>query len=153
MLTLLIACFSQLDVVTQAPLLDFLEDSSQRSDLERQTQAFMGSVTQSILPTVVKVDLHHITSLLGLLIFKNDIATVAQTRVCTLSIHITSFIQLMLLQPGLALLTMFLTRVAVITQSVNITDPADLPTVEQATQWYVLFLHFFLPELTDWTGK
>src|SRR5271156_1323421 len=52
LLTLLVACFSQLDVVHQAPCLDYIKDTQERSDVERQTQAFLGSVMQSILPVV-----------------------------------------------------------------------------------------------------
>jgi DNA topoisomerase 2-associated protein PAT1 len=81
LLTFLVACFSQLDVVKLAPFLDSLEDSSERSEAERQTQAFLGSVLQSILPVVAKASLRLVTGLLSLLISRSDIVAVTQTRV------------------------------------------------------------------------
>jgi Topoisomerase II-associated protein PAT1. len=82
MLTLLVACFSRLDVVVRAPLLDSLEETRERSDVERQTQAFLGSVLQSILPVVAKAGLRLISGLLGLLLDRSNIVAVTQTRVC-----------------------------------------------------------------------
>jgi DNA topoisomerase 2-associated protein PAT1 len=82
LMTLLVACFTQLDVVKEAPLLDALEDSPERAETERQTQAFLGSVLQSILPIVANLELHVVTALLGLLIDRShDIAAVAKTKV------------------------------------------------------------------------
>lgn len=81
LLTFLVACFSQLDVVKLAPFLDSLEDSPERSEAERQTQAFLGSVLQSILPVVAKAGLRLVTGLLSLLISRSDIVAVTQTRV------------------------------------------------------------------------
>jgi DNA topoisomerase 2-associated protein PAT1 len=82
MLTLLVACFNQLDVVRQAPILDSQEESREQMDGERQTQAFLGSVLQSILPVVAKAALRLISGLLGLLLDRSDIVAVAKTRVC-----------------------------------------------------------------------
>jgi DNA topoisomerase 2-associated protein PAT1 len=81
LLTLLVACFSQLDVVKHAPLLDSLEETPERQDVERQTQAFLGSVLQSILPVIAKAELRVITGLLGLLLDRTNIVVSAQTRV------------------------------------------------------------------------
>lgn len=75
------ATFSQLDVFRMAPLLDSLEDTAERREAERQTQAFLGSVLQSILPEVAKASLQIVTGLLSLLIDRSNIAVVAQTRV------------------------------------------------------------------------
>ena len=80
LLTFLVACFSQLDVVKLAPLLDLIDDSPERSEAERQTQAFLGSVLQSILPVVAKAGLRLVTGLLSLLISRSDIVAVTQTR-------------------------------------------------------------------------
>lgn len=80
-LTLLVACFSQLDVVRQAPQLDSLEESRKYNDIENQTQAFLGSVVQSILPVVAKAGLRLVGGLLGLLVERNNIVAVAGTRV------------------------------------------------------------------------
>jgi len=82
MLTLLVACFSQLDVIIRAPSLDSLEATRERAEVERQTQAFLGSVLQSILPVVAKAGLRLVSGLLGLLLDRSDIVAVTQTRVC-----------------------------------------------------------------------
>jgi DNA topoisomerase 2-associated protein PAT1 len=81
MLTLLVACFNQLDVVTNGPLLDTLGESRAQQDAERQTQAFLGSVLQSILPVVAKSSLRLVSGLLGLLLDRTDIVAVTKTRV------------------------------------------------------------------------
>ena len=81
MLTLLVACFHQLDVVTQSPILDHPQETRERSEAERQTQAFLGSALQSILPVVAKANLRLVTGLLGLLLDRSDVVVVAQTRV------------------------------------------------------------------------
>ncbi|KDR65731.1 hypothetical protein GALMADRAFT_81573 [Galerina marginata CBS 339.88] len=125
LLTLLVACFSQLDVVKQAPVLDSVIDTQERSDVERQTQAFLGSVMQSILPVVSVANLRLVTGLLGLLLHRSDVVTVAQTR------------------PGLALLTLFLSRVEVIKQTIATSDLAEAPTVEESQQWRLMFDHLF----------
>jgi len=126
LLTLLVACFSQLDVVVHASLLEGSNESRERSDVERQTQAFLGSVLQSILPIVAKASLRLVTGLLGLLLDRTNIAVIAQTR------------------PGLALLTLFLSRVEVIKQSMaSATDVSELPSQEEAEQWQLIFDHLF----------
>ncbi|KAJ6621334.1 topoisomerase II-associated protein PAT1 [Mycena sp. CBHHK59/15] len=129
LMTLLVACFTQLDVVTQAPLLDVLEETMERAEVERQTQAFLGSVLQSILPVVAKLELHVVTALLGLLIERSqDIAAVTRTK------------------PGLALLTLFLSRVEVIKQAWS----SGAETLDHATagasleQWQAVFDQFFV---------
>jgi len=92
LLTLLVACFDQLDVVKDASLLDFPndgdddgddndDDTLERVEVERQTNAFLASVMQSILPIVAKSNLCMITGLLGLLLDRSDIAAVARTKV------------------------------------------------------------------------
>jgi len=81
LLTLLVACFDQLDVVKDASLLDSLDDTSERAEVERQTNAFLASVMQSILPIVAKSNLCMITGLLGLLLDRSNIAAVARTKV------------------------------------------------------------------------
>lgn len=81
LLTLLVACFNQLEVVKQAPILDSAQDRPERSDVERQTQAFLGSVMQSILPVVSVANLRLVTGLLGLLLDRSNIVAVARTKV------------------------------------------------------------------------
>lgn len=81
LLTLLVACFDQLDVIKQAPILDSLVETPERAEVERQTQAFLGSVMQSILPVVSVAELRLVTGLLSLLLHRSNIVAVAQTRV------------------------------------------------------------------------
>ncbi|KAJ7672626.1 topoisomerase II-associated protein PAT1 [Mycena rosella] len=128
LMTLLVACFTQLDVVRQAPLLDVLEETAERAEVERQTQAFLGSVLQSILPIVANLELHVVTALLGLLIDRSqDIAAVAKTK------------------PGLALLTLFLSRVEVIKQAWGTgAEPVDLMTAGAALEQQAVFDQFFV---------
>jgi len=125
-LTLLVACFSQMDIVIHARILDLPEETAQQQDLERQTQAFLGSVVQSILPVVAKAGLRLVSGLLGLLLERSDIVSVTQTR------------------PGLAILTLFLSRVEVIKQSISTAaDLSELPTQEETEQWEMMFDHLF----------
>ncbi|KAI8996589.1 topoisomerase II-associated protein PAT1 [Trametes punicea] len=125
-LTLLVACFSQLDVVVQAPLLDTLEETREVKDLENQTQAFLGSVVQSLLPVIAKAQMRLVTGLFGLLLDRNDIIAIARTR------------------PGIALLTLFLSRAEVILQNVaNGSDVDEAPTPEELQSWSMLYNHLF----------
>ncbi|KAK0446633.1 topoisomerase II-associated protein PAT1 [Armillaria borealis] len=124
MLTLLIACFNQLDVFRQAPLLDTLEDTPERVEVERQTNAFLSNVLHSIISVVSNGSLRLVTGLLGLLLDRNNVSEVAQT------------------QPGLSLLTLFLTRVQVIKEGATVLEN-ELPTVEDANQWQLMFDHMF----------
>ncbi|OSD05523.1 hypothetical protein PYCCODRAFT_1362112 [Trametes coccinea BRFM310] len=127
LLTLLVACFSQLDVVLQAPLLDTLEETREVKDLESQTQAFLGSVVQSILPVIAKAQMRLVTGLFGLLLDRNDIVAIARTR------------------PGIALLTLFLSRAEVILQNVaNGSEVDETPTPDELQSWCVmLYNHLF----------
>jgi DNA topoisomerase 2-associated protein PAT1 len=126
LLTLLVACFSQLDVVKHAPLLDSLEETPERQDVERQTQAFLGSVLQSILPVIAKAELRVITGLLGLLLDRTNIVVSAQTR------------------PGIAMLTLFLSRVEIVKQGMSSAhESSEIPTSAEAQQWQTMFDHLF----------
>lgn len=80
-LTLLVACFSQLDVVIGAPLLDSLEDSPERQEVDTQTQLFLSTVIQTILPVIAKTGLRLISGLLGLLMERCELHIVARSIV------------------------------------------------------------------------
>jgi hypothetical protein len=82
LLTLLVACFDQLDVVQQAHLLDTVEETRERADAERQSEAFLIGVLHSILPVVARADLRLVTGLLGLLLDRTNIVLVARSGVC-----------------------------------------------------------------------
>ena len=83
LLTLIVACFSQLDVVHQAPRLDTLEESREIKDLETQTQAFLSSVVQSILPVIGKAQMRLVCGLFGILL-ESDLVAISRTRVCSM---------------------------------------------------------------------
>ncbi|OJT11571.1 DNA topoisomerase 2-associated protein pat1 [Trametes pubescens] len=125
-LTLVVACFSQLDVVVQAPLLDTLEETREVLDLEAQTQAFLGSVVQSILPVIAKAQMRLVTGLFGLLLESNNVIAIARTR------------------PGIALLTLFLSRAEVILQNVaNGSEVDETPSADELQSWSMLYNHLF----------
>ncbi|KAF9048292.1 hypothetical protein BDZ89DRAFT_1006914 [Hymenopellis radicata] len=124
-LTLLIACFSQLDVIRLAPILDTLEDTRERAEVERQTQAFLTSVMQVIVSVVSNGSLRLVTGLLGLLLDRNDIAAIAQT------------------EAGLVVITTLLARVEVIKQSLNTLPEEEMPTADDANQWQLMYDHMF----------
>ena len=81
LVTLLVACFSQLDVIIHSSLLDNPTESRDRLDMEKQTQVFLSSVVESILPVVAKTELRLISGWLGLLFERSDIVAVSQTSV------------------------------------------------------------------------
>lgn len=72
MLTLLVACFSQLDVVKDASI---LYDASEATDL------FLATVMQTMMLVVAKINLTPISGLLELLLKHNDILAMSHTRV------------------------------------------------------------------------
>jgi DNA topoisomerase 2-associated protein PAT1 len=76
-----------MDIIFHARILDLPEENTHQQDLERQTQAFLGSVIQSILPVVAKAGLRLISGLLGLLLERSDIISITQTRVCGHTFH------------------------------------------------------------------
>ena len=81
LLTLLVACFSQLDVVIDSPLLDSQEDSAERKEAERQTHTFMTTVLQCVSHTINGANLRLISGLLGLFMERCDTVSVGESRV------------------------------------------------------------------------
>jgi len=81
MLTLLVACFSQLDVVTDATII---------YDTSEATDTFLTTVMHTMMLVVAKITLTPISGLLELLIKHNDIMTICHTRVSTprFSLHV-----------------------------------------------------------------
>ncbi|KAG6844634.1 hypothetical protein H0H87_005291 [Tephrocybe sp. NHM501043] len=126
LLTLLVACFDQLDVVQNAYLLDSLEDTKERAEAERQTEAFLLGVLHSILPVVARAELKLVTGLLGLLLDRTNILRVAQSSA------------------GTALLTLFLSRVEVMKQAKSSgVELPEAPTSEEEIQWKTMYDHLF----------
>lgn len=87
LLTLLVACFSQLDVVVNAKVLDSLEETLERKDVDAQTQAFLGSVMQSLLPIAATASLRLVSGILGLFLERNEVGHVSRTKVGILDVH------------------------------------------------------------------
>ncbi|RDX54229.1 hypothetical protein OH76DRAFT_1398553 [Lentinus brumalis] len=122
LLTLIVACFLQLDVVRQAPLLDSLEETREVKDLEVQTQAFQNSVVQSILPVIAKAQMRLVIGLFGILLDECTVHSIAMTR------------------PGIALLTLFLSRVEVLRHNVATgSEVEELPTAEEMQRWHMMY--------------
>jgi DNA topoisomerase 2-associated protein PAT1 len=80
--TLLVAIFPQLDVVAQAPILDTVAPSEQRTEVELQTQMWVDHIPTFIMAAVSHASLHHISGWLGLLLHRMDVVAVANTQVC-----------------------------------------------------------------------
>lgn len=85
MLTLLVACFSQLDVVTDATII---------YDTSEATDAFLTTVMHTMMLVVAKITLTPISGLLELLMKHNDIMRICHTRVSVpdLQIHTSPLI-------------------------------------------------------------
>ncbi|PCH44187.1 hypothetical protein WOLCODRAFT_76293 [Wolfiporia cocos MD-104 SS10] len=131
-LTLIVACFNQLDVVAKAHLLDTLDNSDERTELENQTYEFVACVVGSVLPVATKASWEIVCGLLRILDDRNDIVVVAQTR------------------PGIALLTAFFARLETIQQNAAAGDISEMPTSEEQMKWQILFdrlLHKLAPTL------
>ena len=128
MFTLMIATFSQIDVVRRGPQLDseslFTRSADARSsttkDLEGETDLFLNTIIPAFLNTLAKQPLRMVGGLLCLLVERNNIVRVAQTK------------------PGIAFLTLFMSRAELLKQSAQAVEaPADIPppTEEEVQHW------------------
>ncbi|EIN05954.1 hypothetical protein PUNSTDRAFT_54266 [Punctularia strigosozonata HHB-11173 SS5] len=130
-LTLIHACFGQLDVVANAPLLDSLEDTEERKDVERQTQAFMEYGMRIVIPPLNAAPLKLLHMLLSTMLERNDIIAIARSK------------------PGISLLTLFMSRLENIKQSAS-TLAEEQPTAEEVQKWQHTFdvlFHRLMPEV------
>ncbi|GAA6011782.1 hypothetical protein JCM11491_000749 [Sporobolomyces phaffii] len=124
-LTLLVATFDTLDVVIDAPLLDQLDttgslDAKQkRLAVEAKTEALLNAVVAPIMQVVGTSQLRMVTGMLGLLLDRNDLNLVVRSK------------------PGLAFLTILLSRAESLNQSTPAPDAADL------AQWDRTFTYLF----------
>ncbi len=93
-MTLILACFSQLDVVKNSVILDQIEESPERKEAEKQLEAFIHHVMHALLPVAATAGVRLIRGLLGVLMTRNDIGAVARTRVslCLLIRHYITFV-------------------------------------------------------------
>ena len=79
---LLVACFSQLDVVRNATLLDSQVDSPERREAEEQTELFLSTVLQCILPVISQFNLGVASGMMGLMMEHGDMGLIIHSRVC-----------------------------------------------------------------------
>jgi len=130
--TLLIATFSSLDVVRSAALLDSSYVLNKASThlletvkaLETETDLFLGVIIPIFINTLGKLPLRIVAGMLGLFCDRNDIVRVAQSK------------------PGLAFLTIFLSRAEVLKQSAEAAQSGSevpVPDAQELQQWYVIF--------------
>ncbi|GAA5956454.1 hypothetical protein JCM3765_005664 [Sporobolomyces pararoseus] len=125
LLTLLVATFDTLDVVIDAPLLDQLDTTGslqakqRRLAVEAKTEALLNAVVAPIMQVVGTSQLRMVTGMLGLLLDRNDLNSVVRSK------------------PGLAFLTILLSRAESLNQSTPPPDAADLE------QWQRTFTYLF----------
>ncbi|KAL5492252.1 PAT1 [Sanghuangporus weigelae] len=124
---LLVACFSQLDVVKNAAILDQQEDTPERKEVDKQTQLFSSTVLQCILPVIAKFNLGVVFGMMGLLMEHCDMRLAIHSR------------------PGQSLLTAFLSRAEVIKSEMmaGSIDPSEVPTEEDLRSWQGVIVHLF----------
>jgi DNA topoisomerase 2-associated protein PAT1 len=84
-LSLIVATFSQVDVVARAPLLDSIEPSELRAEIERQTHLWQETVQVVFQQVVNQASLRIITSLFAMMMHRNNIVAVAGTEVSMFS--------------------------------------------------------------------
>lgn len=87
--TLMVACFSQLDVVRNSAVLDRLGDSLAYKEAVAQSEAFVHMTEmQYVLLVSAKCSLRIVSGLLGLFLERNDVVAMTQTPVSSSSLHV-----------------------------------------------------------------
>ncbi|KDE03800.1 hypothetical protein, variant [Microbotryum lychnidis-dioicae p1A1 Lamole] len=128
LLTLMVATFDTLDTVQDAPILDSLDETSgagsiegkqRRAVVETKTEAFLNAFLAPVMAVIGQAPLRMVTGMLGLLMERNDFSKVVQSK------------------PGLAFLTIFLSRAESIKQATPAPDAQDLKG------WQRTFDHLF----------
>lgn len=123
LLTLLVATFDTLEVVRDAPILDqpatVAEARQRRASVEQKTEALLNALIAPIMTVVGHAPLRMVTGMLGLLMDRNDLLKVVRSK------------------PGLAFLTILLSRAESLKQGSPAPESADLE------QWTVTFTHLF----------
>ena len=79
--TLLVACYSELDVVVHANALNTLDESLEYQEVDRQTHAFMASVFQVVLQALLNAPLPVMSRLMAVLLSHNVIVALCKTGV------------------------------------------------------------------------
>jgi DNA topoisomerase 2-associated protein PAT1 len=86
-LTLLVATFESLDVVSDAPLLDlpagsvFPSGKKSRPELELETELFMNCVVAPMMAVINEISLDLVTGLVSLLMARNDLMRISRSKV------------------------------------------------------------------------
>ncbi|KAN0061374.1 DNA topoisomerase 2-associated protein pat1 [Thecaphora frezii] len=118
-LTMVVASFETLDVVKLAPLLDDPSDdpskAEARNDIERQTETFANTIVPSMMQLAATAPMRIVSGMLALFVERNDAVRVAQTR------------------PGVAFLTIFLSRAETLRQG------GEAPSSVELDQWKQIF--------------
>jgi DNA topoisomerase 2-associated protein PAT1 len=86
-LTLLVATFESLDVVSDARLLDLPSESPfppgkrSRPEFELETELFMNCVVAPMMTVINEISLDLVTGLVSLLMARNDLMLIARSKV------------------------------------------------------------------------
>jgi len=123
MLLIILKHFSQLDVVANAYLMDRLEDSPSREQLELHTQAFMDNVFNGFLPLLMELSLPPINHIF-----------VALTQ---------GGPSILISWPGVAFLTALLSQVANIIHAANESESAAGISPDDLNEWQHMFDRWF----------
>ncbi|OAV99957.1 hypothetical protein PTTG_01432 [Puccinia triticina 1-1 BBBD Race 1] len=134
-LTLLVATFETVDVVSDARMLDLPSDSSFSSDqrsrpeIELETELFMNCVVAPMMAVINEISLDLVTGLVSLLMARNDLMQIARSKA------------------GIAFLTLFLSR-AELLRSVpslesNEQNEPTTPSHESISRWQGVFNQLF----------
>lgn len=120
-MTMIVASFDTLDVVKDSVLLDEATTTrgarlEKRNDVQRQTEAFATSIVPSMLTLMTTAPMQIVSGMLALFIERNDPIRVAQSK------------------PGIAFLTIFLSRAETLRQ-----ETANGPNASELAQWAEIF--------------
>ncbi|CED85194.1 Uncharacterized conserved protein [Phaffia rhodozyma] len=126
--TLLLACFSQIDVVWDAPppLPPYTREQAAR---EKDTDAFLSSVIPAFLSVLDKCELRMVAGMVGLVVQRCNVVQIAKTR------------------PGVVLLTVLLSRAEVLKHGTaeQSPDPSDIQQWQQAFDGLFVRIASYLP--------
>ncbi|EFP78101.2 uncharacterized protein PGTG_04057 [Puccinia graminis f. sp. tritici CRL 75-36-700-3] len=134
-LTLLVATFESLDVVSDARLLDLPSESPfplgkrSRPEFELETELFMNCVVAPMMTVINEISLDLVTGLVSLLMARNDLMLIARSKA------------------GIAFLTLFLSRAELLRSAPPLEsqeqNDSTLPSHESILRWQGVFNQLF----------
>jgi DNA topoisomerase 2-associated protein PAT1 len=124
-LTMIIAHLQQLDVISQAHY--SLNSTSLPPSIQESIETFLSSVIPPIVPLIETSHLSIIIGLMGILLDRNSLPLIAQTKI------------------GLAFLTLLLSRSQIILNS-------DEPEDQEIQEWKETFDKFFITMQGNWAN-